>query len=623
MVSSALPKYIVAAFALLFLKGIVSVSSETIRHSRKETETETTATTNQDSNENNICLEQSNHPDRMTSFPGWDQPLPSAWYSGYLDYELEGQTVHTHYVLVQAEDHEGTEADDKPLLYWTNGGPGASSLFGLLTEIGPLMLSDESLDTASYKSTGIPTPIYNPYSWTRLGSILMIDQPAPVGFSYCNDDFHNASSHTCGGIAWTDELSSQNAYLALQAFFTDKFPCLVAKELYLTGESYGGIYVPTLARRIVEGNAKAKAAAAAAADETANAEETANNANSVAAAVGKTSVVAALNLSLDLKGFAVGDGCLGTHTSMCGGLGSSEGGFVDYWHLWFMAGHHQIPLADFRAVMKACSHSDEAGFLVSSKSKSNDNANVNGNTANDVCMAAMAMVKKEVGGFFEYALYDECTYNNGLKWKTRLGLHSVKANELNGALNDYPCGAGPVLEEYLALGDVVRDAFHVRSTFFEVDNAEGDFEYTPTDPDLEPFYKDMNGKLKILVYNGDTDPAITSFATQNWTSHLGFTELEDNGHWRPWTIDGCQKMGGYVERYEGGFDFLTIRGAGHMVPTYKPAASFAFLKAWLNDEDYPAFDVNCTQPAAPLPLPLPQHAHMKGDTKVDIEIKVQ
>ena len=22
------------------------------------------------------------HPDRMTSFPGWNQPLPSAWYSG-------------------------------------------------------------------------------------------------------------------------------------------------------------------------------------------------------------------------------------------------------------------------------------------------------------------------------------------------------------------------------------------------------------------------------------------------------------------------------------------------------------------------------------------------------------
>jgi hypothetical protein len=36
-----------------------------------------------------------------------------------------------------------------------------------------------------------------------------------------------------------------------------------------------------------------------------------------------------------------------------------------------------------------------------------------------------------------------------------------------------------------------------------------------------------------------------------------------------------------------------------MVPTYKPAASFAFLKAWLQDEDYPTFDSDCSVPPAP------------------------
>ena len=331
------------------------------------------------------------------------------------------------------------------------------------------MLSDESLQTEAYQKTGIPTPMYNPYTWTRLGSLLVIDQPAPVGFSYCNDDdVVNASSHSCGGIAWTDELTSLNAYTALQTFFATKFPSLSHKELYLTGESYGGIYVPTLARRIVEGNEN-------------------NNNNTT--------------IPLNLKGFAVGDGCLGTQTSMCGGLGSSQ--FVDYWHLWFMAGHHQIPLADFRTVMKACSHLHHDHHPAFE-------------TSDDICKEALARTKHEVGGFFEYALYDECTYRNGLKWKQRLGLASVVANSTNtdttgdenprlqGALNDYPCGAGPVLEEYLALGNVIKEAFHVKSTFFEVDNAEGDFDYTPTEPDLEPFYQAMNGKLRILVYNGDT-----------------------------------------------------------------------------------------------------------------------
>ena len=199
---------------------------------------------------------------------------------------------------------------------------------------------------------------------------------------------------------------------------------------------------------------------------------------------------------------------------------------------------------------------------------------------------ALAKIKEEQGGFFEYALYDECTFRNGLLQSR------PRAKVVTGALNDYPCGGGPVMESYFQM-DAVKEAFHVKSTFFEVDNAEGDFDYTPTEPDLSGFYQEVNGKLRVLVYNGDTDPAITSFATANWTSYLGLEEIE---HWRPWTSDGCQQMGGYVTRYEGEFDFLTIRGAGHMVPTYKPIASFAFMKAWIQNDEYPLFDGNCTRP---------------------------
>ena len=113
----------------------------------------------------------------------------------------------------------------------------------------------------------------------------MIDQPAPIGFSYCNDDDSATnSSHSCGGIAWTDELASLNAYTALTAFYTTKFPCLVHKELYLTGESYAGIYIPTLARRIVEGNKEQQKLL-----NTKNHDQT-------------------NNIVLNLKGFAVGDG---------------------------------------------------------------------------------------------------------------------------------------------------------------------------------------------------------------------------------------------------------------------------------------------------------------------------
>jgi hypothetical protein len=123
----------------------------------------------------------------------------------------------------------------------------------------------------------------------------------------------------------------------------------------------------------------------------------------------------------------------------------------------------------------------------------------------------------------------------------------------------------------------------------------------------------------------DTDPAINSFAAQNWTSHLGFTETES---WRPWTVDNCRRMGGYVTRYERDFDFLTIRGAGHMVrmskqipsqffrclilfsfvnvwsvcfvkvPAIKAAASFTFMKSWIEGTEYPAYVEDCEAPGS-------------------------
>jgi hypothetical protein len=69
-------------------------------------------------------------------------------------------------------------------------------------------------------------------------------------------------------------------------------------------------------------------------------------------------------------------------------------------------------------------------------------------------------------------------------------------------VNDYACGGDLVMAEYLS-HPLVRTALNVEKTeFFSVDNAEGGFDYTPSERDLTSFYKAMNGKLRILVYNG-------------------------------------------------------------------------------------------------------------------------
>ena len=136
----------------------------------------------------------------------------------------------------------------------------------------------------------------------------------------------------------------------------------------------------------------------------------------------------------------------------------------------------------------------------------------------------------------------------------------------------------------------VKAALHVAAdaNFFSGDNGVG-FTYNITEPNLMPFYvqvaKETN--LRVLVYNGDTDPGINSFVAQNWTSSLGLKETEER---RPWTLDNKEYMGGYVTRYEGNFDYLTIRGSGHMVPEFKPKVTLAFLTKWINNEEWDTWD---------------------------------
>ena len=120
------------------------------------------------------------------------------------------------------------------------------------------------------------------------------------------------------------------------------------------------------------------------------------------------------------------------------------------------------------------------------------------------------------------------------------------------------------------------------------------FNYTLTEPDLMPFYRRaIKQGLRVLKYNGDADPGINVFVSENWTSALGFDELQP---WRPWTTDGKRRMGGYVTRYVGGFDFLTIRGSGHMVPQFKPREAFALFSFFLNREAYPRYNGSSLHP---------------------------
>ena len=113
--------------------------------------------------------------------------------------------------MKQDIESEGDAAHD-PTILWTNGGPGASSMFGLLVELGPLILNENSVATPEFKKSGVPTLYRNDFGWSKLGGVLMFDWPPPVGFSYC-DGKPAGDGNSCG--PWDDERMAKATYAAL------------------------------------------------------------------------------------------------------------------------------------------------------------------------------------------------------------------------------------------------------------------------------------------------------------------------------------------------------------------------------------------------------------------------
>jgi len=193
--------------------------------------------------------------DEIKQLPGWELPLPSRQFSGY----LKVGSKHMHYWLVECENDPSTA----PTVLWLNGGPGCSSLDGLIYEHGPFRVNETDMTKLTR---------FN-YTWAKQANMVYLEAPAGVGFSYSDDPADYQTN---------DDKTAEANVATMNAFF-DAWPEWKKNDFFITGESYAGVYVPTLAEGILwaEGNGTWTGA--------------------------------------KLKGIAVGNGCTGNEIGSCGG----------------------------------------------------------------------------------------------------------------------------------------------------------------------------------------------------------------------------------------------------------------------------------------------------------------
>jgi len=130
------------------------------------------------------------------------------------------------YLLIKSRDHNKTA----PILIWLNGGPGCSSLLGCFEEMGPYVIDK---DTFKFKENHFP--------WNTYVDMVYVDQPIGIGFSIAYDNKHLCNEEIC---------VARDFYRFLMGLY-EKHPEFRGRDLYLSGESYAGHYIPAMGKYIV------------------------------------------------------------------------------------------------------------------------------------------------------------------------------------------------------------------------------------------------------------------------------------------------------------------------------------------------------------------------------------
>ncbi|KAJ5763812.1 Peptidase S10 serine carboxypeptidase [Penicillium manginii] len=478
----------------------------------------------------------------VNSLPG-SPSLPTSW-AGRLPVPGTQKGNNLFFWLFKTED----VAYDDDLIIWFNGGPGCSSLIGMTTGNGPLSFVGNSTDLA-----------LNPYSWTKLGHVLYVDQPVGTGFSTASTPYpaENNADVTTHFTQW------------LQSFL-DLFPYLKSKNIHLMGESYAGIYIPYIASALLE------------------------NTNP---------------LSLNIKSISLGDGSWGNAAAM------ADVAMGTYLHI--QAHHLRIPKSILSAFITA---DNFCGFTETLKKAQEyppgSKFRIPGNPENmnyrrdlrrhprrDLTTAGDGSCNINpinASGILDSVLNSTCygpcaTFSTAMDYLTTtsaLGTGPPCYDVYDIFHNCSTIDSLPLLGEYFSQKDVQK-ALHVEESGpYSACNSTilgtllGATSPVPPAYNLLPTLVTKHN-LSLHIYNGKWDMLLNHIGTElsiqnmTWRGGQGFTErphrlfFADNA--APADGSSC-RAGAGVWAAERGVSYHLFDGAGHSVFASKPREMFSFVR---------------------------------------------
>jgi len=398
--------------------------------------------------------------------------------------------------------------NDDPVVLWLNGGPGCSSFDGFVYEHGPFIFNPGP-DGPNQNLT------LNPYSWNKIANMLYVDSPAGVGLSFSN----NSADYLTG-----DKITAQNSHQFLLNWF-NAFPEYKDNEFFISGESYAGVYVPTLAQEILHGNSDP-------------------------------------NNHINLKGILVGNGV------------TSDIFDGDAW-IPFVYGHGLIDIELYNQTYESCNGSYW-------------NPSPNSECESLLYQIGNLVAGLNIYGIYDDCYYNDFENNRvplhdpfyRISQRVRDSIMEKKIVPKIKKTGNVPCIDSSRAEAWLN-EDSVRNALHAISVNEQEWTICTDrILYQRNYATLIPIHlKLLANNIRVLIYSGDVDLCVPYTGSEAWTRSVNFPIKQD---WRPWKVN--RQVAGYVIDYQGGLTFATIKGSGHTVPQYKPSQSLYFFQRFLADQ---------------------------------------
>ncbi|CAI7578512.1 unnamed protein product [Penicillium bialowiezense] len=443
-----------------------------------------------------------------------------------------------------------------PLSIWMNGGPGSSSMIGLMQENGPCIVNEDSNSTE-----------LNPWSWNNYVNMLYIDQPNQVGFSYdvpTNGTFDQVSgawnlsqwthgvptqnntfyvgttaSQKASNSANSTENSARSLWHFAQTWFTE-FPHYKPHDerVSIWTESYGGRYGPSFTAFFQEQNEKIK-------NGTINTPEESHY------------------IHLDTLGII--NGCIDllvqeptypvmAYNNTYGIETINKTVFDNAMHDWSRPGGCKDLITNCRALAA------EGDPQMYGHNK----------TVNKACQKADQLCSNNVeGAYVEFAGrgYYDITHKNPDPFPPSYFLGWLNQHWVQGALG--------VPLNFTESSDGVYNAF----------SSVGDYPRSDVHGYLEDLAYVLDSGIKVALVYGDRDYAcnwiggedaslLVNHSSADAFRSAGYAPLQTNSSY----------IGGQV-RQHGNFSFTRVYQAGHEVPAYQPETAYEIFYRSLFNRD--------------------------------------